>query len=371
MTHQHTNRDGGRKETVNWLEVRIPGDGTYPMDRISRGGWHDGSSRHATLELFDPRRAAFDSLRVLAWTGYVDQAAAGLDILMHPQVNHAPVQAELRYMPPVLDVDTASYDDIYKSLNAIKHAILPYTEMVLLVGDQQTYERLFHLKSKRNASHRWLVPLPGEWHYVVHALMAIHALWWTPFIESFIEHLSFGKSIKYPWKSVETYVYYDRVYQLIIGELVKYVAGVVPRAYRQQPKRLLELVRSNPTAIYALTFLFEFGLPWLRLRHAIRTNDHAVIDVMWTYTFHWCAAHSPPLHSCYARAPSFAWQVPRGRLARQVQVLAAVRLRYLLRTLDEAAAARGLDTDANCVSPRPPRAQRPVRPRVREAEPGV
>ena len=84
MTHQHTNRDGGRKETVNWLEVRIPGDGTYPMDRISRGGWHDGSSRHATLELFDPRRAAFDSLRVLAWTGYVDQAAAGLDILMHP-----------------------------------------------------------------------------------------------------------------------------------------------------------------------------------------------------------------------------------------------------------------------------------------------
>ena len=128
--------------------------------------------------------------------------------------------------------------------------------------------------------------------------MAMHALWWTPFIESFIEHLSFGNSIKSPWKSVETLVYYDRVYQLIIGELVKYVAEVVPRAYRQQPERLLELVRSNPTAVFAFTFLFEFGLPWLRLRHAIRTNDHAVIDVMWTYTFHWCSTPAPTCRLC-------------------------------------------------------------------------
>ena len=67
----------------------------------------------------------------------------------------------------MLDVDTASYDDIYNSLQAIKRAILPGTEMILLVGDQQTYERLFHLKSKRPVSHRWLIPLPGEWHYVV------------------------------------------------------------------------------------------------------------------------------------------------------------------------------------------------------------
>jgi len=101
VTHQHTNRDGGRKETVNWLEVRIPNDGSYPMDDITRGNWHDGSSRFSTLELFDPRRAAFDLLRTLAWSGYVTQAAAGLDILMHPQVNRAPEMTDIRSVSKV------------------------------------------------------------------------------------------------------------------------------------------------------------------------------------------------------------------------------------------------------------------------------
>ena len=289
MTHQHVNRDGGRKDTVNWLQVHVDGL-ALPTDTIGRGDWHDGTSRHLTLQMFNPRNPDFESLRTTAFSTFVGQAAAGLDVLAHPHVAQRPRRTEVTYMQPVLNVNTASNDDIDTTATEIKNAILSGTEMILIVGDQQTYERLFHLKVKRGISYQWCLPLPGEWHFTVHALMALHSLWYQPLAEGFVAHLHWENSIVALWTSVEKYVYYDRFWQLLVWGFTEYMARVVPTQYRSQPRQLLYAVRHNPTAVYAVSFLFEFGLPWLHLRHAIRAGQSSILDVMWLVTFHWFRA---------------------------------------------------------------------------------
>ena len=295
-THQHVNRDGTRQDTVNWLEVPHG----FPVGSIHRGLWHNGSNRFAALHRFDPRSTAFANLRLLSWQTFIAQAAAGLDILTHPAVHAAPPRTVTVYQEPVLNVNTASYQDIDTSTQFISDRKLAGSEMILIVGDQQLYIRLLWQKIYNPDRWTWMLPLPGEWHFSVHVLMALHKLWFRPLVEKLIIGLSFSKTIKDTWTSVEVYVYYDRFYQLLISACADYLRHVVPQQYQQDPRLLLEAVSRNHAAVYLFSFLYDFGFPWLRLRHAIRANDFEVIDVMWPLTFHWFHATGKTNYTCMA-----------------------------------------------------------------------
>ena len=157
-THQHVNRDGTRQDTVNWLEVPYG----FPMGSIHRGLWHNGSNRFAALHRFDPRSTAFANLRLLSWQTFIAQAAAGLDILTHPAVHAAPPRTVTVYQEPVLNVNTASYQDIDTSTQFISDRKLAGSEMILIVGDQQLYIRLLWQKIYNPDRWNWMLPLPGE-----------------------------------------------------------------------------------------------------------------------------------------------------------------------------------------------------------------
>ena len=106
-----------------------------------------------------------------------------------------------------------------------------------------------------------------------------------------MEELGFQKTIKGPkWDNVEHFVYYDRFYQLLISCLLEVFAEIIPEYYARSPELLRSTIRNNKAARYAFDFLVEFGLPWLRLRQAVRENNHTWIDLMWTYAVHWFRA---------------------------------------------------------------------------------
>ena len=266
-THQHANRNGFRKDTVNWLTVPID-PARFPMTTISRGQWHNATSRFVTLPLFDPRRDAFRNLRHFAWLGFVGQSLGGLDILAHPSVAAPPQRVRTVYQQPVLNVDTASYADIDTSATHISNQMLAGKEMIMVVGDQQLFIRLLWCKIYDALKWQWMLPLPGEWHFLVHVLMAIHKLWYAPVVAKLVaDHpwgLEFQKTIKAKWTSVELYVYYDRFYQLLTWGLTDYVTDPlvgIPAAYQLDPRMLLEAVAANQTAVYAFTMLHDFLFP--------------------------------------------------------------------------------------------------------------
>ena len=49
-----------------------------------------------------------------------------------------------------------------------------------------------------------------------------------------------------------------------------------------------------------ITFLYEFGLPYLSVRNAIRSNNHQELDVMWRCAYHWFRATNKTNYSVMA-----------------------------------------------------------------------
>eukprot|EP00966_Prymnesium_polylepis_P201730 4674348-Prymnesium_polylepis.2 len=148
----------------------------------------------------------------------------------------------------------------------------------MAVGDQQTFSRMMFLKLFNPERYAWLLPLSGEFHFTVHALMAVHILWYACFIKWVVFQLDCTKTIKGLWTSVELYKYYDHFYQMVIGCLAEYVEEVVPAELLHQPEALMRAVSDNPAAVYVIRFLFEFGFPWLALRQGVRSAGLRTAD---------------------------------------------------------------------------------------------
>ena len=225
--------------------------------------------------------------------------SAGEQMLRHPNVPK-PERVRVVYEAPILDAGTAASREVAKFLRTVARKFihlfridqlgLKAAEIVMVVGDQQTYERMRTLKLHHPLQYSWLVILPGEFHFCMHALMALHKLWFSVFGALAVAHLKCQRSIKADWTSIEACKYYDHFWQLMILSLALYLKEVVPAPVLSRPEHLRQQVGQNVAAAHAVRFLYEFGFPWLALRQAIRANNAHVIDVMWRVCYHWFAA---------------------------------------------------------------------------------
>ena len=74
---------------------------------------------------------------------------------------------------PVIDVGTESYSDnqlilwLMKMQMDMRNADLTH---VFVVGDEQTYERLIHMKENQRFGYDWMIPFPGEFHFAGHMI---------------------------------------------------------------------------------------------------------------------------------------------------------------------------------------------------------
>ena len=289
-TYQGADSNGGLLHTVNWLRVPLAA-AQFPLN-VVRGMWHNGSRRFKVRRWFSPSNSRPGRFKMTVWMAFIalalntDTGTCG-NILRRPTAA-APEESHIIYMPPELDIGTAKYADIDHMVQVIDnyyfHAMLP-ASMVLAVGDQQSYHRLFWQKKYHQKRYNWLLPLPGEFHFTVHALMAIHKLWYRSLSQKVVEELRWQKTVKEDWTSVEEWHHYDRFYQLLIWGLTAFLVARVPRHILQSPEQLMQRFRGNATMLHVVRFLYDFGFPYLRLRNAIRCNDHEIIDLMWIITY--------------------------------------------------------------------------------------
>ena len=159
--------------------------------------------------------------------------------------------------------------------------------LCFVVGDQQSYSRMTWLKRREPAGLEWVIPLPDDFHFIVHALMGTHFLWWPTLVRWVV--LDVGVCPKtcgageHPekWSSVEKYNNYRFLYELLIVSLMTYLRDAVPAGLLGNYPLLSRLASQNKGATVILRFLYEYGLPWLSLRQSIRGRRSANIDLMW------------------------------------------------------------------------------------------
>ena len=59
----------------------------------------------------------------------------------------------------------------------------PNCEYIIIIGDEQTYDRMIKMKSARAAMFEWLIPMPGEFHVIGHICHCLYRLYWDDLID--------------------------------------------------------------------------------------------------------------------------------------------------------------------------------------------
>ena len=92
----------------------------------------------------------------------------------------------------------------------------------------------------------WVVPFPGEFHFVVHLLMAIHILWYTQLVGYVLLHSGVStESIVEKWDSVEKYNRHRFFYEALIVGALEYLKEVIPKELMSDPVALLQRAKRN------------------------------------------------------------------------------------------------------------------------------
>jgi len=193
----------------------------------------------------------FETLKTKAWDDtirviYEDDSC--IVVLHHPDFDPQGRTAYV-YMKHVPTKDgTANYDDVSKALDRIKGYMVDTLgiQRVIVIGDQQTFSRMVWLKRFQPKQYDWVVPFPGEFHFVVHLLMAIHILWYTQLVGYVLLHSGVStESIVEKWDSVEKYNRHRFFYEALIVGALEYLKEVIPKELMGDPVALLQRAKRN------------------------------------------------------------------------------------------------------------------------------
>jgi hypothetical protein len=151
--------------------------------------WHTGSSPVEVLRAFDPvyHLAEMGDHEVSLWRFFFRIHKKGTLELLRRRGGQAFARSKLCFGNPVMDCLTGAYVDVDQTLSVIRKYVTETLGMRLAVvwGDQQSYSRMLHLSIAGGADFQWMIPAPGEFHFLVHALMALHKKesgWWAALV---------------------------------------------------------------------------------------------------------------------------------------------------------------------------------------------
>ena len=142
------------------------------------GLWQDqGKSTlgavHGILAVHEPeaRRIKLDSLWDIFLEWHCDDV-----LLRHPNYHPSGGESKLVYHPPVMNCSTAAYEDVDKVLDRVRQELIVEKGMkaVLIVGDQQSFGRMWHLKAHFPDKFAWVIPCSGDFHYQFHIASRIN-----------------------------------------------------------------------------------------------------------------------------------------------------------------------------------------------------
>lgn len=155
-----------------------------PVNRADFGNWLQSNGdelvafTHKNLSSFSSR-SPHQQLKCL----YQDQ------ITGHVQLS------DITYLKPLFNLQTLSYNDIEIVIDDFyqKYIVPTGRQFAVVVGDFQVWEKLFLLHVRQPVKYQWLIPMPGEWHWTWHIIIAIYKVYYDSILLPFAKLLGFLK----------------------------------------------------------------------------------------------------------------------------------------------------------------------------------
>lgn len=207
------------------------------------GLWQDqGKSTlgavHGILAVHEPeaRRTKLDSLWDIFLEWHCDDV-----LLRHPNYHPSGGESKLVYHPPVMNCSTAAYEDVDKVLDRVRQELIVEKGMkaVLIVGDQQSFGRMWHLKVHFPDKFAWVIPCSGDFHYQFHIASGINRVAYSPILKWFIDSADMSKTVKRKMDDTVHMKYIDHFYQLVIKSILTYLTDVYGHEYMAKKPSVL------------------------------------------------------------------------------------------------------------------------------------
>ena len=114
-------------------------------------------------------------------------------------------------------------------------------KVVLCVGDQQTFSRMWHIKLSDPVKYTWVVPCSGDFHYQFHVASGVNCLAYAPLLQWFVNEADMYKTIKDKMNDTIHIKHIDHFYQHAIKSILTYLTDVYGHEYMaKKPSVLLE-----------------------------------------------------------------------------------------------------------------------------------
>lgn len=117
-----------------------------------------------------------------------------------------------------MDVSTAAYPDVEEILCAIQADLVdggPRLSSVFVYGDQQTFDRILNLIGRYPDRFSWVIPVPGDFHFMAHCYFSMNRLWWEDITSWAVSKMGFEKTVKQETDNMDYYIHYDRFYSML------------------------------------------------------------------------------------------------------------------------------------------------------------
>ena len=175
---------------------------------------------------------------------------------------------------PLVHTGTTSYQDNKECLIAIDDKVM--TENLgnlatIVVGDQQTFDRMVKLRRNMPFTYKHIIPFNGEMHFAVHFLHAAWRLYYGPCLQFFAERLKM-EYLKEDW-TPKNWSYYDDFVMILVTAIVRWLASLPGLNHTEGIDALLEESSQNADTQMLLHFLYDVGLPYVGLRRLLRRQS--------------------------------------------------------------------------------------------------
>ena len=161
--------------------------------------------RHHVIDEMDPENPAVLALQARLLQEAVQSCREGLDTwqcgLYEGEQRKMLPRTPFEIWEPLVHTGTTSYHDNQECLIAIDDKVMTYgteNKATIVVGDQQTFDRMVKLRRNMPLMHRHIMPFNGEMHMTAHFLHAAWRLHYGPCLQFFAERLEM-KYLKEDW----------------------------------------------------------------------------------------------------------------------------------------------------------------------------
>ena len=187
---------------------------------------------------------------------------------------------------PLIGKDTNNSRDIQIFLDLLNSKVRTFDEgnvaCIIINGDEQRVSMIWNEKCQDLNNNMWMIPFPGEFHFLVHiTLAAMYRL----FAKVLIPFTSFMKRDKITDDFLSKYWHKQEDFLMMMIEgIAKWLEQVIAFPAGTTAQQLLDGVENNKTIYNVLYFFFHFSVFYWNLRQEIHKGNVNAVSYAWIYS---------------------------------------------------------------------------------------